>query len=194
MVKKKILFGFIAVAAIIVVALFIAQYRSNQSLIHVEGEVYIPRPVADVWTYIATDFDKIQDYSAGVQKSYYVNGHFQSVVGSQRNCELVSEGFVTEEITLIDIDKRTLRFEVTDGNLPLSMAVGTWELYEVEGGTRVVEKADFRMKYFFMNSPARSNFQQGINQNLAGLKNLVLTGELATPNNISSIMSKYWKK
>ena len=51
MVKKKILFGFIAVAAILVVALFIAQYRSNQSLIHVEGEVYIPRPVADVWIY-----------------------------------------------------------------------------------------------------------------------------------------------
>ncbi len=194
MVKKKKLFGFITVAAILVVALFIAQYRSHLSVIHIEGEVFIPKPAADVWTYIATDFDRIQDYSAGVQKSYYVNGHFQSVVGSQRNCELVPEGFVTEEITLLDIDNRTLQFEVTDGNIPLSMAVGTWELYEVEGGTRVVEKADFIMKYFFMNSLARSNFQEGINQNLAGLKNLVLTGEPATPDNISSIMSKYWEK
>ena len=192
--KKRILLGSIATLTLLVIMGFIAQYRSNQSLVHIEGEIFIPKPVADVWIYIGTDFDKIQDYSAGVKRSYYVNGHFQSVVGAERNCEVYPEGYVTEQITEFDVDNRVLKFEVTDGDLPIDMAVGTWELYEVEGGTRVVEKADFRMKYFFMNGPAKSNFQQGINQNLAGLKNLILAGEPATPDNISSIMSKYWGK
>ncbi len=190
--KKRIALGLIATLALLVFIGFIAQYRSNQSLIHIEGEILIPRPAADVWTYIATDFDKIQDYSAGVKRSYYANGHFQSVVGAERNCELYPEGYVTEQITQFDVDNQVLAFEVTAGDLPIDAAVGTWELYEVEGGTRVVEKADFRMKYFFMNGPAQKNFQEGINQNLAGLKNLVLTGTSATPDNISSIMSRYW--
>ena len=110
-------------------------------------------------------FVKIQDYSAGVKKSYYANGHFQSVVGSERNCEVYPEGYVTEQITEFDVNNRVLKFEVTGGDLPIKMAIGSWELYEVEGGTRAVEKADFRMKYFFMNGPAEKNFQQGINQN-----------------------------
>jgi len=191
--KRRILLWSIATLFLLVIIGFVAQYRSNQSLIHIESEILIPRPVADVWTYIATDFDQIQAYSAGVKKSYYANGHFQSVVGSERNCEVFPEGYVTEQITKFDVDNRVLAFEVTDGDLPIDIAIGTWELYEVEGGTRVVEKADFRMKYFFMNGPAEKNFQEGINQNLAGLKNLVLTGEPATQDNISSIMSKHWE-
>lgn len=189
-------FLIVTLVALVLIAVFavIAQYRSNQKVVHIEDEIFIPKPVADVWTYIATDFDKIQAYSAGVKKSYYANGHFQSVVGSERNCEVYPEGYVTEQITEFDVNNRVLKFEVTDGDLPIDIAVGTWELYEVEGGTRVVEKADFRMKYFFMNGPAEKNFQEGINQNLAGLKNLVLTGEPATPDNISSIMSKHWEE
>ena len=171
--KKRIVRGSIATLTLLVVIGFIAQYRSSQTLVHIEGEILIPRPAADVWTYIATDFDKIQDYSAGVKRSYYANGHFQSVVGAERNCEVFPKGYVTEQITKFDVDNRVLVFEVTDGDLPIDVAVGTWELYEVEGGTKVVEKADFRMKYFFMNGPAEKNFQEGINQNLAGLKNLV---------------------
>lgn len=176
-----------------IVFAFTAQYRSNQKVIHIQGEIFIPSPVADIWTYIGTDFDKIQNYSAGVKKSYYANGHFQSVVGSERNCEVYPKGYVTEQITEFDVDNRVLKFEVTDGDIPIKMAIGTWELYETDGGTRVVEKADFQMKYFFMNGYAEENFQQGINQNLAGLKNLVLTGQSATPDNISSIMEEYWE-
>lgn len=190
--KKFFKYTFIAVLFMVAIAL-VAQYRSNKKVVHIEAEIFIPKPAADVWTYIATDFDKIENYSAGVKKSYYANGHFQSVVGSERNCEVYPEGYVTEQITEFDVDNRALTFEVTDGDLPIQMAIGTWELYEVDGGTRVVEKADFRMKYFFMNWPAEKNFQQGINQNLAGLKNLVLTGQSATPDNISSIMEKYWE-
>lgn len=178
---------------LIAVFVIVAQYRSSQKVIHIEGEIFIPKPIADVWTHLATDFDKIQNYSAGVKKSYYANGHFQSVVGSERNCEVYPEGYVTEQVTEFDVNNRVLKFEVTDGDLPIDVAIGTWELYEAEGGTRVVEKADFRMKYFFMNGPAEKNFQQGINQNLAGLKNLMLTGQSSSPDNISSIMAKYWE-
>ncbi|MBV6644064.1 MAG: SRPBCC family protein [Cyclobacteriaceae bacterium] len=192
--KKRILLGSIVTLALLAIIGFIAQYRSNQSFVHIEGEILIPRPVADVWTYIATDFDKIQDYSAGVKKSYYTNGHYQAVVGAERNCEVFPEGYITEQITEFDVNNRMLAFEVKAGDLPIDIAVGTWELYEVEGGTRVVEKVDFRMKYFFMNGPAEKNFQEGINQNLAGLKNLVLNGTSATPDNISSIMSEYWEQ
>lgn len=192
--KKKIFIIVSIVLVGLVVYSLIAQYQSGKQLVHIEGEIFIPKPVADVWTYIATDFDKIQDYSAGVKKSYYANGHFQSVVGSERNCEVYPKGYVTEQITQFDVNNRVLKFEVTDGDLPIDIATGSWELYEVEGGTRVVEKADFRMEYFFMNGPAEKNFQQGINQNLAGLKNLILTGQASTPDNISSIMEQHWEK
>ncbi len=48
------------------------------------------------------------------------------------------------------------------------------------------------MKFFFMNGSAQENFQQGINQNLAGLKNLILNNESANPDNITRIMTRYW--
>ena len=192
MKKKKVLIVIAIVIVGVIAFATVAQYQSYQRLWHVEGEIFIPESPDKVWYHIATRFDKIENYSAGVNKSYYVNGHTKSGMGAQRNCEVNPSGFVTETITNYDQTKKLLEFEVTDGDLPLHYAVGRWELYPADGGTRVVEKADFRMKFFFMNGPAHEDFQQGINQNLAGLKNLILNDESANPDNITRIMTRYW--
>ena len=145
------------------------------------SEIRIDSAKENVWQVLA-DFGAVQNFAAGVSRSYYTSDKKEGV-GVSRHCDLVNpSGYVEERVT----DWREgdgYTFEIYESNAPLKTASADMSLKRDGAATIVAITLNYELKFGLIGSLlslliVRRKFRKSIDSLLAGLKHHVETGEL----------------
>ena len=146
-----------------------------------KADIEIDAPRSKVWEVVA-DLSQIQNYSAGVAKSFYTSENREGV-GASRHCDLKPFGAV-EEAILEWKDGESYKIAIVPGKgaPPIKNAYGRFTIHDAGETARVEFELGWDMKFgpvgAIMNAMmVKSQFKKALSGTLAGLKHFCETGE-----------------
>lgn len=142
-----------------------------------ESTIEIAAPPARVWALLGT-LDALERYDPGILRSTITSS--ARAVGAARQCDLKPGGWFRERVTTWE-PERLLGFELFECTLPVKRLRHAYVLTAVDGGTRVQQRMEYRLKFgplgVLMDAAiVRRRWKAGIHSFLFGLKQLVERG------------------
>lgn len=156
-----------------------------------KSDIYVDAPKANVWAILA-DLGGIQNFHAGVSKSYYTSEQHDGI-GAARVCELLPMGKIEETATeWRDGESYKLNITPLEKAPPFKEAFGRLAVKEEGQGTRVSMEVTYTLKFGplgkLMNAlMIKPRFQKVVPAVLLGLKHYTETGEEITPEVMRSV-------
>jgi hypothetical protein len=143
----------------------------------------------EVWR-VWSEFGNVQDYVAGVPKSY-LTGSTQEGIGTERRCEIGPKHVVDEKIAAWEDGSRYV-FEVTRAKgVPIGSLSADCRVEGANGVAIATISVRYSMKGLIRFLPLRRAMQRQAADHLIGLKHLVETGEAVTPQLLKSLRKHY---
>jgi uncharacterized protein YndB with AHSA1/START domain len=143
-----------------------------------ETAIEIAAPPDRVWRVLGT-LDALERYDPGVTRSQ-ITSDARTGIGATRRCDLKPGGWFRERVTVWE-PACSLGFELVDCTLPVKRLRHDYTLTSMEGGTRVQQRMEYRLKFGPLGSLldaaiVRRRWRAGVTLFLRGLKQLAERG------------------
>lgn len=139
-----------------------------------ESAIEISAPPSRVWEVLGT-LDALERYDPGIARSKITSTE-RAGIGATRQCDLTSGGWFRERVTTWE-PERSLGFELFECTLPVKRLRHSYVLAPVDGGTRVEQRMEYRLKLgplgaLLDRALVRRRWKAGIDSFMHGLKQL----------------------
>lgn len=136
--------------------------------------IHIEAPPERVWAVLAR-LDALHEYDPGISKSEILSKH--EGLGADRQCDIKAGGRFRERVTIWEPNGE-IEFTLYDCTLPVRELRHRYRLVEENGGTRVEQTQEYRLKYGPIGTVldalfVRRTWDAGVKSFFAGLKRYV---------------------
>lgn len=142
-----------------------------------------------VWR-VWSQFGNVQDYVAGVPKSY-LTGTTQEGIGTERRCEISPKQVVDEKITDWEDGSRYVMEVTRATGVPIGSLSADCRVGGTNGAATATISVRYSMKGLIRFLPLKRPMERQAADHLIGLKHLVETGEAVTPQLLKSLRRRY---